>query len=134
MPLISTKGRYGLAALCEIKKHKDDSPIQKKEIAIRANIPQNYLDQLLGKLRQTGFIKSIRGAKGGYVLSRPPEEIKVIDVLIALEDDLKVVNSQIEHPILNLFFDDVKGKINDIFDINLVKLSEYQNKFLDYTI
>ena len=134
MPLISTKGTYGLAAICELSKHKDDSPMQIKEIAQNAKIPQNYLEQLLAKLRRAGIVKSIRGAKGGYILARAPEDIKVLDILIALEDDLKIVDAKVEHPIINLFFEDVRESVKDIFDINITKLSHYQNKFLNYSI
>ena len=103
MPLISTKGTYGLAAICELSKHTEDSPMQTKEIAINTKISQNYLEQLLGKLKRAGIIKSIRGAKGGYILAHPPEKTKVLDILIALEDDLKIVDTEVKNPLLNLF-------------------------------
>jgi Rrf2 family protein len=134
MPLISTKGSYGLAAICELSKHQDDSPMQIKEIAQNAKIPQNYLEQLLGKLRRAGIVKSVRGAKGGYVLARAPEDIKVLEILVALEDDLKIVDTNIEHPIINLFFEDARESVKNIFDINITKLAEYQNQFLNYSI
>lgn len=134
MPLISTKGSYGLAAICELSKHEGDSVMQIKDIAANANIPQNYLEQLLGKLRRAGIVESIRGAKGGYKLARDPKEIKVLDILIALEDDLKIVDAKINHPILNLFFEESRESIKDIFDISIMDLSSYQNKFLNYTI
>jgi Rrf2 family protein len=134
MPLISTKGSYGLAAICELSKHYGESVMQIKEIAANANIPQNYLEQLLGKLRRAGIVESIRGAKGGYKLARDPKKIKVLDILIALEDDLKIVDAKIDHPILNLFFEESRESLKDIFDISIMELSGYQNKFLNYTI
>ncbi|MCW8896211.1 MAG: Rrf2 family transcriptional regulator [Sulfurimonas sp.] len=134
MPLISTKGAYGLAAICELSKNESDSPMQVKEIASNANIPQNYLEQLLGKLRRAQIVKSIRGAKGGYILARTPQEIKVLDILIALEDNLKIVDTQVDHPIINLFFDDIEDNVKNLFDINIAELAKYKNKFLNYTI
>lgn len=134
MPLISTKGTYGLAAICELSKQKENSPMQIKEIAQNAKVPQNYLEQLLGKLRRAGIVKSIRGAKGGYLLTRSPKEIKVLDILIALEDDLKIVDTQVEHPILNLFFEDSGDSVKNIFNISIMELSAYKNKFLNYSI
>ncbi|MDQ1264316.1 MAG: Rrf2 family transcriptional regulator, cysteine metabolism repressor [Campylobacterota bacterium] len=134
MSLISTKGTYGLAAICELSKHQDASPMQIKEIAQNAKIPQNYLEQLLGKLRRAGIVKSVRGAKGGYILARSPENIKVLDILLALEDNLKVTDAQIEHPIINLFFEDATQSIKNIFDINITILSRYKNQFLNYSI
>ena len=108
MPLISTKGVYGLTAMYELSKHEDDTPLQIKEISSNAKIPQNYLEQLLSKLRHAGLVKSIRGAKGGYILADKPENIIVKDILIALEGDLKVIDNKTENPILNMFFSEAK--------------------------
>ena len=104
MPLISTKGVYGLTAMYELSKYQEDSPMQIKEISANANIPQNYLEQLLSKLRRAELVKSIRGASGGYVLARSAKEIKIVDILIALEDDIKIIDTKAENPILNIFF------------------------------
>lgn len=137
MPLISTKGVYGLTAMYELSKHEKDTPMQIKEISSNANIPQNYLEQLLSKLRRAELVRSIRGAKGGYILARDAKEIKIVDILIALEDDIKIVDSKTENPILNIFFDESKENIKRIFDVDLAKLDEYQdkyNEFLHYSI
>lgn len=137
MPLISTKGVYGLTAMYELSKHDEDTPMQIREISSNANIPQNYLEQLLSKLRRADLVKSIRGAKGGYILAKKPERISVKDILVALEGDLKIIDNKTENPILNIFFDDAKRGMKDIFDINLSKLDEYQdkyNEFLHYSI
>jgi len=132
MPLISTKGVYGLTAMYELSKHQKDTPMQIKEISSNANIPQNYLEQLLSKLRRAELVKSIRGAKGGYILAHTPEEIKVVDILIALEDDIKVIDVKAENPILNIFFDDSKQSMKKIFDVTLAQLDEYQDKYNEY--
>jgi len=137
MPLISTKGVYGLAAMYELSKHKDDTPMQIKDISSKTSIPQNYLEQLLNKLRKAHLVKSIRGARGGYLLVKSADEIKVLDILIALEDDIKIVDFKAENPMLNLFFEESKNSIKDIFDIELSKLDEYRSKynnFLHYNI
>jgi len=137
MPLISTKGVYGLTAMYELSKHQEDSPMQIKDISSNANIPQNYLEQLLSKLRRAGLVTSIRGARGGYTLAKNPDEIKVVDILIALEDDIKIIDSKADNPILNIFFDESKNSMKKIFDIQLSKLDEYQdkyNEFLHYNI
>ncbi len=137
MPLISTKGVYGLSAMYELSKHKADTPMQIKDISANANIPQNYLEQLLSKLRKANLVNSIRGARGGYILAKKPEEIKIVDILIALEDDIKIIDSKSENPILNIFFDESKNSMKKIFDIKLSKLDEYQEKYnevLHYSI
>ena len=137
MPLISTKGVYGLTAMYELSKHQEDTPMQIKEISANANIPQNYLEQLLSKLRRADLVKSIRGARGGYVLAKSAKEIKIVDILIALEDDIKIIDVKTDNPILNIFFDESKNSMKKIFDIPLDKLDEYQekyNEFLHYNI
>lgn len=137
MPLISTKGVYGLAAMYELSHHDGDLPMQIKEISAKASIPQNYLEQLLGKLRIAGLVTSTRGARGGYLLAQEPKDIKVLDILIALEDDLKVIDSKTNNPILDLFFSDSNEKIKTFFDISLSSLEDYKvkyNEFLHFNI
>ena len=137
MPLISTKGVYGLTAMYELSKHEPDSPMQIKEICANANIPQNYLEQLLSKLRRAQFVKSIRGAKGGYILANKPEDTSVRDILVALEGDLKIVDSKTQNPALNIFFDEAKENTKKIFDLTLAQLDDYQDKYnevLHYSI
>lgn len=137
MPLVSTKGVYGLTAMYELSKHKDDSPMQIKDISANANIPQNYLEQLLSKLRRADLVKSVRGARGGYILAKSADEIKIVDILIALEDDIKIVDAKTDNPILNIFFEESKNLTKKIFDITLSSLDEYQdryNEFLHYSI
>jgi len=137
MPLISTKGVYGLTAMYELSKHDKETPMQIKEISSNANIPQNYLEQLLSKLRRAELVKSIRGAKGGYILAKGPEDINVLDILVALEGDINVVDAKTSNPILNIFFDESKQNMKKLFDMNLAKLDDYQdkyNEFLHYSI
>lgn len=69
---LSTRTRYGIRAVIELAQHQGDRPLQLKTIAERQNISIKYLEQLMGVLRSAGFIRSVRGAKGGYVLARPP--------------------------------------------------------------
>ncbi len=137
MPLISTKGVYGLTAMYELSKQEENSIMQIKEISSKANIPQNYLEQLLSKLRLAGLVKSTRGAKGGYKLALAPQKIRIVDILLALEGDLKIVDNKTHNPILGIFFDETKQRTKAIFDISLDRLDEYQtkyNEFLHYNI
>lgn len=137
MPLISSKGVYGLTAMHELSKQKTDTPMQIREISASANIPQNYLEQLLSKLRRAGLVTSVRGSKGGYLLAKEPKNIKVLEILLALEGDLKIVDSKTNHPILNLFFNEVKESMKELFDLSLNDLDKYEekyNEFLHYSI
>lgn len=132
MPLISSKGMYGLAAMHELLQHDQTTPMQIREISANADIPQNYLEQLLSKLRKADLVKSIRGSKGGYMLANDPKDILVKDILIALEDDIKITDTKSSSPVLNLFFDETKSKISQIFDLSLSDLEEYQKKYNEY--
>jgi len=89
---ISTKGRYGLRAILDLAVYgENNKPVLLSEISRREKIPQKYLSQIMSELIKAGFIKSIRGRKGGYLLNKPPKEIKVSSVLHALEGDFSVV-------------------------------------------
>ena len=83
---ISTKGDYGVRALIELAHHYGQpGPLQSAEIAARQGIPEAYLEQLLTILRRAGFIRSVRGPQGGHMLIRDPDEIRVSEVVAALE-------------------------------------------------
>lgn len=132
MPLISTKGVYGLTAMHELSKNDKQTPLQIREISANADIPQNYLEQLLSKLRRAGLVTSIRGSKGGYLLAKDAKDISVKEILITLEDDLKIADGKCLNPILNIFFAEAKEKMQDIFELSLEDLGKYQEKFNEY--
>lgn len=88
---LSTKGRYGLRALIDLAQHSEEEAVSISSIALRQNISESYLEQLIGKLRKAGMVKGIRGAQGGYRLAKPAETISVGDVLRVLEGDLRAV-------------------------------------------
>jgi Rrf2 family cysteine metabolism transcriptional repressor len=82
---LSTRTRYGIRAVIELAQYEGGRPLQLKAIAERQDISIKYLEQLMGVLRSAGFIRSVRGAKGGYVLARPPAQITLYEVFRALE-------------------------------------------------
>lgn len=88
---LSTKGRYGLRALIDLAIHSEQEPVSISSISARQNISERYLEQLVGKLKKAGMVKSIRGAQGGYQLARDAKEISVGDILRALEGSLDAV-------------------------------------------
>ncbi|WP_298750010.1 Rrf2 family transcriptional regulator [uncultured Arcobacter sp.] len=132
MPLISSKGVYGLAAMHELLQNEENKPMQIREISARADIPQNYLEQLLGKLRHAGLVTSTRGSKGGYMLARDAKDILIKDIIIALEDDIKIIDTKSNSPILNIFFDETKEKTKKLFNLSLKDLTQYQDKYNQY--
>lgn len=89
---ISTRGRYGLRAIVDIALNGEKDAVSISSISERQGISVSYLEQILAKLRKAEFIKSIRGAQGGYLLNHPAEEISVGAVLRALEGDLRPVD------------------------------------------
>ncbi len=88
---ISTKGDYGVRALIELSHQYGQGTVQSARIAERQRIPEPYLDQLLTTLRKAGFIRSVRGPQGGHALVRAPEEIRLSEVIGALEGSLSPV-------------------------------------------
>ncbi len=82
---LSTKSRYGARAILEIAKTHKNRPIKRKEIVEAQHIPDSYLENILVTLKAAGLINTIRGAQGGYTLTRNPEEITLFDVVQALE-------------------------------------------------
>lgn len=82
---LSTKGKYGVKALFELAVYAGTGPLSLKAIAERQGLSEHYLEQLAAPLRKAGLITSVRGAQGGYVLSRPANQITVGDVIRVLE-------------------------------------------------
>jgi Rrf2 family protein len=89
---LSTKGRYGLRALVDLALQSGPDVVSISSIAQRQGISERYLEQLMAKLKKSGIITSIRGAQGGYVLAKNPEEITIGDILRSLEGDLNPVD------------------------------------------
>lgn len=84
MALFTARVDYALRALIELAQHPFGEAEQSREIAQRQDIPEAYLNQLLVALRRAGLVRSIRGAAGGYTLARSPSELRVSDVLRAV--------------------------------------------------
>ena len=88
---LSTRTRYGIRAILELAAHYNEGPVQIKVIALRQAISVKYLEQLMAILKSAGFITSIRGAKGGYILAKKPNQIRLNDVFTALEGPVSTV-------------------------------------------
>ena len=89
---VSTRGDYGVRALVELAHHYGEGPLQSSEIAARQGIPEAYLDQLLMMLRRAELVRSIRGPQGGHMLAREPRELRLSEVLLALEGNLSPID------------------------------------------
>jgi len=82
---LSTKGRYGTRLLLDLALHQEREPVLLKDISRRQQVPVAYLKHLVAPLVGAGIIRSARGAKGGLLLVKPPEQVKLIDVIQILE-------------------------------------------------
>jgi len=89
---LSTKGRYAMAALTDIALQPKDSLVTLGEVSRRENISLPYLEQLFVKLRRAGLVASVRGPGGGYRLARPPSEIRVVDILAAVDETVDAMH------------------------------------------
>ena len=90
--LISTKGRYALRVMIDLAEHRSGEFISLKEIAQRQEISDKYLEQIVTQLSRAGLVRSVRGAGGGYLLTREPEEYTVGEILRVLEGNLAPVS------------------------------------------
>ena len=88
---LSTRTRYAVRAIIELAQKENNKPLQLKIIAERQDISVKYLEQLMAVLRSGGFVRSVRGSKGGYVLAKAANQIKLLDVLHRLEGPVATV-------------------------------------------
>lgn len=89
---LSTKTRYGTRAVIEIASQHGNLPVKRKTIVNRQNIPDSYLENILLILKANGIINTKRGASGGYVLSRDPQEITLLEIVNIFEGSLGPVD------------------------------------------
>ena len=88
---LSTKGRYAVMAMADLAKRGGERAVTLGEIATRQDISQAYLEQLFARLRRRGLVKSVRGPGGGYQLARPAGQMRVADIVIAVDEPLEAV-------------------------------------------
>ena len=89
---ISTKGRYALRLMLDLGLYHTGNPVSLKDVAARQGISDKYLEQIISVLNKAGYVRSIRGAQGGYVLAKEPSEYTVGMILRLTEGDLTPVS------------------------------------------
>ena len=89
---LTNKGRYAVMAMADLASNANNGPISLAEISIRQNISLAYLEQIFIKLKDNKLVKSSRGAKGGYVLEKPASEIKLSNIIFAVNEEVKTLN------------------------------------------
>jgi len=119
---LSTKSRYGLRAMIDLAIGFGNGPVLMGDISKNQEISRKYLHSILTSLKTAGLIKSIRGAKGGYVLTRPPNEIKLSHILEAVEGKLSLVNCVSDITACNRFNDCKARKVWKDLNDSIYKL------------
>jgi Rrf2 family cysteine metabolism transcriptional repressor len=131
---VSTKGRYGLTVMTELAANFGEGPISLKVIAEKHNLSGHYLEQLIAPLRNASLVKSVRGAYGGYILSREPKNITVGDVIRVLEGPIEPVDfSPDEEPARKELWIRIRESITEVLDsTTLLDLASYKKDDNDY--
>ena len=89
---LTNKGRYAVMAMADLASNASKGPISLSEISLRQNISLAYLEQIFIKLRDNKLVKGARGATGGYTLEKPASEIKLSNIIFAVNEDVKNLN------------------------------------------
>ena len=127
MLTISSKTRYGIAALLTLAESYGSGLLQIKDIASRCNIPHQYLEQIFNRLGKAGIIKSTRGKNGGYELASAPQRVTVLDIVNSLEGTIEFVPKSTEkNDIIYDLFHQAEVKLQEILNVNLADLAQRQ--------
>lgn len=97
---LSTKGRYAVMAMADLAGNEGGTrPVSLAEIAKRQEISLSYLEQLFAKLRKGGLVRSVRGPGGGYRLSRPAAELRIADIILAVDEPIAATRCKTGSPL-----------------------------------
>lgn len=86
---LTTKGRYAVAAMADLAATSESGPVALSDVALRQGISHAYLEQLFAKLRRAGLVTSVRGVAGGYALAAAPGDIRIADIVGAVDETIK---------------------------------------------
>ena len=138
---LTSKGRYAVMAMADLAKNNVKKPTNLTEISLRQGISIAYLEQLFLKLRKNNLVQSARGPSGGYVLSKPPGDIKLLSIIRAVDEKIKTVKCRKESKkgcngksikcITHNLWDDLETHINKFFEdntLNDILFKEVRNK------
>ena len=132
---LTTKGRYAVMAMADIALYQNGKPVSLNDISLRQNISLSYLEQLFSRLKNKKLVKSIRGSGGGYILDKNPKEIKLSNIIFAVDENIKTLNCKKDSKrgchgkstkcITHNLWDDLEQHINSFFE------SKSLNDFLE---
>mgnify|MGYP001424115169 FL=1 len=123
---LTSKGRYAVMALVDLAHFDSLNPVSLRDISLRQGISIDYLEQIFFKLKKNQIVKSIRGTRGGYILSKKPNEIKLTNIFHAVDEKVKTVqckkdskkgcNGKATKCITHNLWDELEIHINSFFD------------------
>ena len=93
---LSTKARYAVTAMVDVALEEGSGPVSLTTISSRQELPLAYLEQLFGKLRKAGLVKSSRGSAGGYALNHKAQDVSILDIISAVDTPLKATRCEHE--------------------------------------
>lgn len=135
---VSTKGRYALRMMMDLAQNNNGLPISLKDIAARQGISDKYLEQIISILNKAGYVKSVRGAQGGYMLRREPSEYTAGMILrltegslapVACVEDEEVECDRLDSCVTVILWKRINEAINGVVDsVTLQDLVDWQNE------
>ena len=134
---LSNRGRYAVMAMADLARLNTNQPISLSEISLRQGISISFLEQIFLKLKRNNLVQSSRGASGGYILTRSPEEIKLSSIIKAVDEKVKTLGCKKESKkgcngksikcITHDLWNDLEIHINDFFEKNTLKDIVYKS-------
>ena len=135
---ISTKGRYALRLMMDLAENNNGSPISLKDVAKRQDISDKYLEQIISILNKAGYVRSVRGAQGGYMLKMEPQNYTVGMILrqtegslapVACIEDDEIVCDRQQQCVTSIVYKKINDVISGVVDnITLQDLVDWQNE------
>ncbi len=123
---LSSKGRYAVMALVDLARFNEINPVSLRDISLRQGISLDYLEQIFSKLRKNEIVQSVRGKQGGYILNKKAREIKLTNILDAVDEKVKTVqckkelkkgcNGKATKCLTHNLWDELETHINNFFD------------------
>ena len=133
---LTSKGRYAVMAMADLALNQNSKPVSLVDISLRQNISLSYLEQLFSKLKSEKLVKSARGSYGGYLLDKSPKDIKLLNIITAVDEEVKTLkckrdskkgcNGKNTKCITHNLWDDLERHINSFFE--KVNLEDLVNK------
>ena len=128
---LTSKGRYAVMAMADLAKINANQPTSLTEISLRQGISISFLEQIFLKLKKNNLVQSARGPSGGYLLTKKPEDIKLLSIIKAVDETVKTVGCKKESKkgctgksvkcITHNLWDDLEDHINSFFERNTLK-------------